>query len=121
MWFGSFHRVSVGEGTFINYDCMFNSSAPIEIGRQCDIGMRVTFVTSTHDTGRSQRRAGAPRAAPIRVGDGVWIGAGAIILPGVAIGDGVIVAAGAVVTKDCLPHGIYAGVPALRIRDLTVD
>lgn len=50
VWFGS-SRLTIGNGTFINYGCMFNTSAPVAIGRNCDIGMRVTFVTSSHETG----------------------------------------------------------------------
>ncbi|WP_247602466.1 DapH/DapD/GlmU-related protein [Gordonia rubripertincta] len=64
-----------------------------------------------------------PRAAgegrrPIVVGDYCWIGAGAIILPGVVVGEGCIISAGAVVIRDCEPNGLYAGVPAIRKRDL---
>ncbi|MFJ6374559.1 DapH/DapD/GlmU-related protein [Pseudarthrobacter oxydans] len=80
--------------------------------------MRVTFVTSSHRIGSRERRAGAATSAPITVGDGVWIGAAAVVLPGVTIGEGVIVAAGAVVTSDCAPNGVYAGVPARRVKEL---
>lgn len=117
VWFGS-SRVTIGEGTFINYGCMFNTSAPITIGRNCDIGMRVTFVTSSHEVGPASRRAGTATAAPISVGDGSWIGANVTVLPGVTIGEGVVIAAGAVVTSDCEDHGVYGGVPARRIKDL---
>ncbi|MFJ6268600.1 acyltransferase [Pseudarthrobacter oxydans] len=117
VWFGS-SRVTIGEGTFINYGCMFNTSAPVTIGRNCDIGMRVTFVTSSHELGGTLRRAGAAAFAPISVGEGSWIGANATILPGVTIGAGVVVAAGAVVVGDCAAHGLYVGVPARRVRDL---
>lgn len=55
---------------------------------------------------------------PITVGKGCWIGANAIILPGVTIGDGCIIGAGAVVNKDCAPNGLYVGVPTKRVRDL---
>lgn len=54
---------------------------------------------------------------PTEIGKDVWIGANSIIMTGVKIGDGVIIAAGAVVTKDCLPFGIYAGIPAKKIRN----
>ncbi|WP_308493924.1 acyltransferase [Microbacterium terrisoli] len=74
------------------------------------------FVTATHVVGDATRRAAAATSAPIVVGDGVWIGARAIILPGVSIGDGCVIAAGAVVARDCEPHGLYGGVPAMRIR-----
>ena len=50
--------------------------------------------------------------------DGCWICAGCTILPGVTIGEGCVIAAGSVVNKDCAPDGLYAGVPAKRIKDL---
>ena len=122
VWFGS-NRITIGDRTFINQGCMFNTSAPIIIGADCAIGMRCVFVTSTHDIGPPNRRAGAARAEPITVGDGCWIGASVTILPGVTIGDGAIIAAGAVITGDCEPHAMYGGVPARKIRELaqTVD
>ncbi|NWL35189.1 acyltransferase [Paenarthrobacter nitroguajacolicus] len=112
VWFGS-RNIVIGEGTFINYRCVFNTHGGIAIGRNCDIAMDVSFVTSTHEPGTPERRAGESKPQPIIVGNGVWIGTRAVILPGVTIGDGAVIAAGAVVTRDCEPHTLYAGVPAL--------
>lgn len=117
VWFGS-ERVTIGRGTFVNYRCMFNTSAPISIGANCDIGMEVLFATSSHEVGSSSRRAGCAVALPIAVGDGVWIGARSVILPGATIGDGAVIAAGAVVTGNVEPNALYGGVPAKRMRDL---
>ncbi|NGP28674.1 acyltransferase [Rhodococcus aetherivorans] len=117
VWFGS-RRVSIGTGTFVNYGCRFNTSARIKIGRNCDIGMDVLFVTSTHDIGRTNRRAGRPIAKSISIGNGVWIGARSVLLPGVVIGDGSIVAAGAVVTANVPANTVVAGVPARPMRNL---
>jgi acetyltransferase-like isoleucine patch superfamily enzyme len=116
-FFGS-PRVEIGAGTTVNYGCFFDSLGWIRIGRDCAIGMEVLFCSSTHEPGTARRRAGAPLARGVRVGEGCWIGARAILLPGVRVGDGCVIAAGAVVTADCAPHGLYAGVPARRIRDL---
>ena len=63
------------------------------------------------------REGGAGYTLPVKIGDGVWIGANATILPGVIVGDGCFIAAGALVTEDCEPDGFYAGVPARRIRN----
>lgn len=115
VWFGS-RNVSIGAGTFINYRCVFNTAGGISIGSDCDIAIDVAFVTSSHELGGPARRAGAPTVEPIRVGNGVWIGARALILPGVTIGDGAVVAAGAVVTGDIAPHSVYAGVPARPLK-----
>lgn len=117
VWFGS-KRVSIGEASFVNYGCMFNTAAQISIGANCDLAMQVVFATSSHEIGPAERRAGAPTAAPIQIGDGSWIGARVVILPGVTIGPGTVVAAGSVVTRDCEANSIYAGVPARKIRDL---
>lgn len=120
VWFGS-SRVSVGAGTFINYACMFNTTAPISIGANCNIAMRVTFVTTSHEIGDPSRRAGTLTRGPITIGDGTWIGAGVTILPGVTVGKGAIIAAGAVVVSDCEGGAVYGGVPARKLRTLTPD
>jgi len=113
--------ITIGAGTFVNYRCFFDGSAPIRIGKKCGIGMEVLFCTSTHFMGPATERAGRVHPQPIVVGDGCWIGARSVILPGVTIGDGCIVAAGAVVNKDCAPNGMYAGVPARRVRELPAE
>ena len=112
------NRVSIGRGTFVSVRCLFDAFDRIAIGERNAIAMDVRFITSAHATGDATRRAGPLTGAPIVVGDGCWIGAGATILPGVTIGNGVVIAAGAVITADCAPDGLYAGVPARRIRDL---
>ena len=112
--------LTLGDGTFINAGCYFDGQSPISIGARCDIGMEVMFCTSTHLAGGPERRAGAPTSAPITVGDGCWIGARATILPGVSVAEGCVVAAGAVVASETLPHGLYGGVPAARLRDLSL-
>lgn len=111
-------RVSVGHHVFINADCFFDGPGAITIGAETVIGMRTLLVTSTHDIAGPERRASAARSDPVSIGRGCWIGAGVVVLPGVTIGDGCVVAAGAVVTRDCGPDGLYAGVPARRVRDL---
>ncbi|WP_442972205.1 DapH/DapD/GlmU-related protein [Rhodococcus sp. WAY2] len=82
--------------------------------------MGVLFVTSSHELDGSQRRAGQPYAEEIIIGDGVWIGARATILPGARIGNGVMIAAGAVVRGNIESDAIYAGVPARLIKKLSV-
>lgn len=113
--------LKVGSETFIGPRCHFEGGAPIVIGCRCNIAMEVFFCTPTHELGSSRQRAGAPLFQAISVGDGCWIGARALILPGVSIGEGCIIAAGAVVARNCEPNGLYAGVPARRIRDLPIS
>lgn len=116
-FFGS-NKISIGEGAFINYGNFFDTH--VSIGKNCAIGYCSVFASMGHEIGTADRRAGSGYRKPITVGDGTWIGSNVTVLPGVVIGEGCILAAGAVVTKDCSPHGLYAGVPAKRIKDLQV-
>ncbi|WP_138758781.1 acyltransferase [Modestobacter altitudinis] len=114
---GDPRNVRIGGRTYFNLGCYIEAVAPVEIGSDCAIGMQALFITSDHRAaggGWVQTASGLP----IRIGDRVWIGARVMVLPGVTIGDDVIVAAGAVVTADCAPGGVYAGVPARRVREV---
>lgn len=108
----------IGDGSFVNFGVRFDDSAPVNIGQRVFIGPEAMFLTGTHPIGSSHQRAELSVHHPVRVGDGCWIGARAVVLPGVSIGDGCVIAAGAVVTKDCAPDGLYGGVPARRLKDL---
>lgn len=90
----------------------------MKIGDNCALGMGVLLCNSNHYTDNPEKRAGKVYAEPIVIEDGCWIGARAIVLPGMRIGKGTIIAAGAVVNKDCNPHSLYAGVPAKKIKSL---
>jgi maltose O-acetyltransferase len=111
-------KVSIGKSVYINDGCVIIRGAPITIGDQCNIGFGAMLCTITHQSGDRSRRAGMTEFKPIVIGNGCWIGARATILPGVTIGDSCVIAAGAVVTKDCEPNGMYAGVPARRMKEL---
>src|SRR5215204_7538632 len=111
-------RVSIGDRTFLNYDCLMLDVAPVTIGAACQIATRVQFLTATHPVDPEPRRIGWESGEPIVVGDNVWLGGGAIVCPGVTIGDDTVVGAGAVVTRD-LPSGVVvAGVPASVVREI---
>jgi maltose O-acetyltransferase len=112
---GSRRRLTLGEGTFLNRDCFIEAVADVTVGTGCQFGPQVMVLTSHHERlpdGRIERRA---TPLPVVIGNRVWIGARALILPGVTIGDDVVIAAGAVVTKDCRIPGTYAGVPAKMV------
>jgi maltose O-acetyltransferase len=111
-------QIEFGEWVWINHRAYFDTRDWIRIGDRVGFGMEVMVLTSTHEPGDHFNRRGAYRSAPVTIGAGSWIGARATIMPGVTIGQGVTVAAGAVVTRDCEPDGLYAGVPATRIKDL---
>jgi maltose O-acetyltransferase len=110
--------ISIGAGTFVNFDCLMLDVAPIRIGEACQLATRVQLLTPTHPIDPEPRRAGWEAAEPITIGDNVWLGGGAIVCPGVTIGENTVVGAGAVVTRD-LPAGVVAvGTPARVLREI---
>lgn len=114
--------VEIGSNCFINYFTQFHSGydkrGTITLGEKCFIGMNVNFCTISHEMGDNTQRAGENIYKPIIVGNGTWVGANSVILPGINIGEGCVISAGSVVTKNCEPNGLYAGVPAKRIKEL---
>lgn len=115
--FANLEGVSTGRGCFLNVG-VFLDHGPISLGRNVFVGPRAMVLTGDHPIGSPERRAADGEHRAVTIGDGCWIGAGAIVLPGVQIGAGCVIGAGAVVARDCAPHGVYAGVPARRLRDL---
>jgi maltose O-acetyltransferase len=109
----TFKFLEIGSRTYINFNCRISSNQSlVTIGDDCLIGPNVSFETAGHSIE-------LPRTAytrPIRVGDHVWIGANAVILPGVTIGDNAVVAAGAVVDRDVNEGALVGGVPARPLR-----
>jgi maltose O-acetyltransferase len=113
-------HISIGEGTFVNYDCVLLDVAPIRIGSACQLATRVQLLTAGHPVDPDPRRDGWEFGLPITIGDNVWLGGGAIVCPGITIGDNTIVGAGAVVTRDLPADVVAVGVPA-RVRGSVWD
>ena len=111
-------RFSIGARGWINAGCYFDASAPIRLGDDVAVGQQVLVLTQTHRLGPSHRRADGLVASAVTIGDGCWIGARAIVLPGVTVGSGAVVAAGSLVREDVPPDALVAGVPARVVRDL---
>ncbi len=111
-------HVSLGAGTFLNFGCQLADVAEIVLGEAVQVGPYVQFLTPIHPVDPVARRDRWERAAPIRVEDNVWIGGGAIVLPGVTIGADTVVGAGAVVTKDLPPRVLAVGNPARLVRQV---
>lgn len=109
-------NIKIGKNVFINSGCCFQDQGGIEIGDGVLIGQQVVIATLDHDLSPAKRRNMLP--APVRIGNGVWIGAHATILAGVSVGDNAVVAAGAVVTKDVPANTVVGGVPAKVIKKL---
>lgn len=109
-------NIRIGERVFINSGCRFQDQGGIILGDDALIGHNVVIATLNHDLDPAQRATTIPQ--PVVLGDRVWIGANATVLPGVTIGDGAIVAAGAVVTKDVPARTVVGGAPARVLREL---
>ena len=112
------YNVTVGARTFINYGAVMLDVTPIVIGDDVQIATNVQLITATHPVDPDERRSGWESGAPITIGDGAWLGAGAIVLPGVSVGAEAVVGAGAVVTKDVPPRVVAVGNPARVVREL---
>jgi maltose O-acetyltransferase len=112
------YNTRIGKNAFVNYNCVFLDCAAIEIGDDLQMGPAVQLYTGTHPLDRRLRVAGWESAGPIRIGEGVWFGGGAIVLPNVTIGDGCVIGAGSVVTRDVPADSVVAGNPARIIRSL---
>jgi maltose O-acetyltransferase len=111
-------HISIGDHTFINMNVIMLDSADITIGEKVLIGPGVQLLTASHPLAMAERlpadwtpTSGRPpyvtTASAIVIGDGAWIGAGSLIMPGVTIGAGAVIGAGSVVTSD-VPAGMLA-------------
>ena len=110
-------NLHVGRNFFANFNCTILDCAKVTIGDNVFLAPGVQIYTATHPLDAIERRS-TEFAMPISIGDDVWIGGGAIILPGVNIGNRVVVAAGAVVSKDVEDDVLVAGVPAIILKKL---
>ncbi|MDR6787574.1 maltose O-acetyltransferase [Sphingomonas sp. BE138] len=106
------YNIRLGDGVFLNYGCIILDVVAVTIGAGTQIGPGVQILTADHPRDPVERATGAEWGRPIAIGRNVWIGGGALILPGVAIGDDAIVGAGSVVTRDVRAGATVAGNPA---------
>lgn len=108
-------NIHVGEDFYANFDCVILDVCEVRIGRGTMLAPGVHIYTAKHPLDAATRASGAEMGRPVTIGDRVWIGGGAMILPGVTIGDDAVIGAGAVVTRDVEPKTVVAGNPA-RVR-----
>lgn len=111
------YNIHIGENFYANVGCTILDCAEVKIGDNVLFGPGVSLYTAGHPTNTEQRIAGLEYAYPITIGDNVWIGGGAIILPGVSIGDNTVIGAGSVVTKNIPANVIAVGNPCRVIRE----
>lgn len=122
-------NISIGSNVSINMNCTFIDCNKIVIGNDTLIASGVHLTTAAHPVELSERltpnwdpASGEYRwrtyAKPITIGNGCWIGANVVILPGVTIGDGAVIGAGSVVTKDIPPNVVAVGSPCRVLREI---
>ncbi len=119
-------NISIGEGTFVNANCFFLDNNTITIGKNGLIAPYVQIYTAKHPVNANERiifdatgKSGyLTKTCPVTIGDNVWIGGNAIIMPGVSIGDNVTIGAGSVVTKDIESNILALGNPCKAIKKI---
>jgi len=106
------YNISLGDGVFLNFNCVILDVVEVVIGDGTQIGPAVQIYAADHPRDAETRKTGLEFGRPVRIGKDVWIGGGAILLPGVTIGDGAVIGAGSVVTRDVAAGVTVAGNPA---------
>ena len=106
------YNIRLGRGSFMNFNCVVLDVCSVTIGEGTQVGPAVQIYAADHPRDAGVRKSGVENGKPVSIGRDVWIGGGAIILPGVSIGDGAVIGAGAVVTRDVPAGGRAVGNPA---------
>jgi len=105
-------NITLGAGVFMNFNCVILDVVTVTIGDGTQIGPGVQILAADHPRDAETRAAGLEFGRPVHIGRHVWIGAGALVLPGVTIGDGALIGAGSVVTRDVAAGATAYGNPA---------
>ena len=111
-------NISVGNNVFLNFNCCILDVMEVNIGDNVLIGPNVQIYTATHPMDAKTRSSLLEFAKPVKIGNDVWIGGGAIINPGIIIGDRVVIGSGAVITKDVPDDVFVGGNPAKIIKHI---
>ena len=109
-------NIRFGADVFLNFNCVILDVVEVTIGEGAQIGPAVQIYTADHPRDPAARREGVEFGRPVRNGRHVWIGGGAIHLPGVTVGDEAVIGAGSVVTRDVAPGATVAGNPARPLK-----
>lgn len=108
----------LGDSVYVNFNLTLVDDTDIYIGSHTMIAPNVVIDAATHPISPELRKRGLQYNLPVRIGENVWIGAGAIILPGVAIGDNAVIGAGSVVTHDIPANVVAVGSPCRVLREI---
>jgi len=112
-------NIEVGENFFANYNLVILDVGRVVIGKNAQIAPNVAIYTAGHPVHPDSRNSGYEYGIAVTIGDNVWLGGNAVILPGITIGDNAVIGAGSVVTKDIPANVIAAGNPCRVIREIT--
>lgn len=115
------YNIEVGENFFANYNFTVLDVGPVRIGDNAQIAPNVSIYTAGHPVHPDSRNSGYEYGIGITIGDNVWIGGNACILPGVTIGNNVVIGAGSVVTRDLPDNVIAVGNPCRVVRQITEE
>ncbi len=115
------NKISFGDRVYLNINCTLLDGGNIIIGDDVLVGPNVQILTVNHSLKPKERLNRTNLAKDVSIGNSVWIGAGAIILPGIKIGDGAVVGAGSVVTNNIEESSLYVGNPAVKIKEIDDD
>ncbi|MDG3062539.1 sugar O-acetyltransferase [Lacticaseibacillus casei] len=112
------YNIHVGDNFICNYNNVMLDIAPITIGDDCMFGPLVQLYSASHPLDPERRRERIGEGSPITIGNNVWIGGGAVVLPGVSIGDNTVIGANATVTHSFGANLVVAGNPARVIKQI---
>ena len=115
------YNIHVGENFYANFGCTILDGALVRIGANVLLGPHVSIYTAGHPLNPETRASGLEYAYPVTIGDNVWIGGQAVILPGVSIGENTIIGAGSVVTRDIPANVVAVGNPCRVLREIRKD
>ncbi len=111
-------NIVLGDNVFINFNMTILDEALVSMGSNVFIGPNVSIYTACHPLNPDERRDGREWAEPVTIGNDVWIGGGATLLPGITVGDGAVIGAGAVVSRSFPPRTVVAGNPARVVKQI---
>lgn len=115
------YNIEIGENFYANMNCVILDEAKVIFGDNVFVAPNCGFYTAGHPLDVDQRNRGLEYARPIIIGNNVWIGAHACILPGVTIGDNTVIGAGSVVTKSIPSNSLAIGNPCQVVRTINKE
>lgn len=114
-------NIKIGDYFFANFNCVILDVGEVVIGDGVMFGPNVSLYTAGHPLHPVSRSSGYEYGIPITIGNNVWIGGNAVVMPGVTIGDNCVIGAGSVVTKDIPANSAAAGNPCRVLREITEE